>query len=533
MKDIWKAYKDTILVAGIALLFLIFLIIQHQFLYMHHDDYGYASLSYAYLVDGVSGTNYSLGQIFEFLIGHYQIWGGRILYYFFEIVLLGYTGLAGYRIVQALAIFGIFFVIYKIMCKVLENKIERWKLALTCMLLYGVIEIMTFRTGIFWISAAVSYVIPILFLLIYIYMYMFKIGKKQTNSKSKNILYMCIMGVSIFLATFSQEQVGVASLMFVLIYTVYNAIKNKKLSKLDITMSIIAVVGFAILMLAPGNQLRKEHPTSIDFYQKPLIERTFQGLKSTIEGNFGADNKIFGLFFFTTVLIANVQNIRKKYGNKWINSISILSTAGITFFMFIKTEGYFTYIYNLVSQHKYILGATILFTVLQLGLIAYTITIYLWNKKSEGIINLFYCAIISQGVMIVAPYFASRSSIVFEILYCIIGLKIIGDLYKEKDAKQIITCMMIPFLLICLLNMLMITKGYYENSYVNAQNDQKLRAVSEQIANGEEITQITLKQLPNILYSGEQPYTEGNDYIKYYIRQYYNLPENFVIDYEQ
>ena len=42
-----------------------------------------------------------------------------------------------------------------------------------------------------------------------------------------------------------------------------------------------------------------------------------------------------------------------------------------------------------------------------------------------------------------------------------------------------------------------------------------------------------LKQLPNILYSGEQPYTEGNDYIKYYIRQYYNLPEDFVINYEE
>ena len=69
MKDIWKAYKDTILVAGIAIIFIVFLIIQHQFLYMYHDDYGYASLSYAYLVDGVSGTNYSLGQVFEFKYG--------------------------------------------------------------------------------------------------------------------------------------------------------------------------------------------------------------------------------------------------------------------------------------------------------------------------------------------------------------------------------------------------------------------------------------------------------------------------------
>lgn len=532
MKDIWKAYKDTILVAGIALVFLIFLIIQHQFLYMYHDDYGYASLSYAYLVNDVSGTNYSIGQIFEFLAGHYQVWGGRILYYFFEIVLLGYTGLAGYRIVQALAIFGIFFCLYKIMHKILGEKVERWKLALVCMTLYGVIEIMTFRTGIFWISAAISYMIPILFLFIYIYMYMFKINGNETNTKAKKIIYMCIMGVCIFLATFSQEQVGVASLMFVLIYTVYNAIKNKKVSKLDIIMSIIAIIGFTILMVAPGNELRKEHPTSIEFYQKPFIERTFQGIKSTIEGNFGADNKIFGLLFFSTVLIASVQNIRKKIGIKWINYVSLLSTTGISILMIVEAEGYFSYLYGLLQPHKYILGIAILCTLVQLLLIAYSITIYLWNKKQEGLINIFYCAIISQGVMIVAPYFASRSSIIFEILYCCIALKIIGDVYKEKNAKQIVTCLMIPFLLICLLNMFTITKGYYENSKVNDENDQKLQTASEQLANGEAVTEVTLKQLPNILYSGEQPYIEGNDYIMYYMKQYYNLPEDFVIHYE-
>lgn len=533
MKDIWKAYKDTILVAGIALVFLIFLIIQHQFLYMYHDDYGYASLSYAYLVEGASGTNYSLGQVFEFLNGHYQIWGGRILFFFFEIILLGYTGLTGYRIVQVLAIFGIFFCLYKIMHKILGEKVERWKLALVCMILYGIIEIMTFRSGIFWITAAVLYVIPILFLFIYIYMYMFKIKGNEANTKAKNILYMCIMGVCIFLATFSQEQVGVASLMFVLIYTVYNAIKNKKVSRLDIVMSIIAIIGFTILMVAPGNELRKEHPTSIEFYQKPFIERTFQGIKSTIEGNFGADNKIFGLLFFSTVLIASVQNIRKKIGIKWINYVSLLSTTGISMLMLIKAEGYFSYLYSMVQQHKYILAIAILCTLLQLLLIAYSITIYLWNKKQEGLINIFYCAIISQGVMIVAPYFASRSSIIFEILYCCIALKIIGDVYKEKNAKQIVTCLMIPFLCICLLNMITITKGYYENSKVNYENNQKLQAVSEQIKNGENITEVTLKELPNILYSGEQPYTEGNDYIKYYMRQYYNLPEDFVINYEK
>ena len=80
--------------------------------------------------------------------------------------------------------------------------------------------------------------------------------------------------------------------------------------------------------------------------------------------------------------------------------------------------------------------------------------------------------------------------------------------------------------------MLTIAKGYYDNNKVNYENDKKLQTVSEQITNGENITEVTLKELPNILYSGEQPYIEGNDYIMYYMRQYYNLPQDFVIHYE-
>ena len=122
-------------------------------------------------------------------------------------------------------------------------------------------------------------------------------------------------------------------------------------------------------MIAPGNELRKEHPTSIDFYQKPLLERTIDGIQATIEGNFGENNKIFGLFFFTTVLIASVQNIRKKIGIKWINYVSLLSTTGISMLMLIKAEGYFSYLYSIVQQHRYILAIAILCTLLQLLLI--------------------------------------------------------------------------------------------------------------------------------------------------------------------
>lgn len=527
MKQYLKQHKNTIFVITIFSIFAIFLLVQHQFLYLHHDDYGYASLSYAYNVKDAQGTNYTFSQILEFLKGHYEVWGGRILFFFVEIVLLRYTGLTGFRIVQALAVFGIFFMIYKILSKVLKDKVENWKLALVVTALYGVTEILTFRTGFFWITASVLYVIPIFFLLLFAYIYSFK---TKQESKSTEIIYNIILGISIFLATCSQEQVGVASFMYIIIWTIYHIIKDKKLNKLDIILAIIGTIGFAILMLAPGNAIRKQHPTSIEFYQTPIVQRTLTGIKETIAGNFGANNKIFGIFFFSTVLLATIKGIQKKLGYKYVNYISLLSTTGIFLMMFIKSEGYFSYVYSLNNGMKYTILITGI-TLLQLALMAYNITIYLWHEKSEQILFLFYIAIISQGVMIVAPYFALRSSIIFEILYYIIGIKILGDIYSETENKEIVTYVLIPFLMICMLNMIYITKGYYNNNQVNKENHEKLLAVEKQIEQGENVTEVTLKKLPDLLYSGDQPYVEGAEYILYYMKEYYKLPDDFVIQY--
>ena len=116
MKNFFEKY-------GVGIIFLIFfliVLIQHQFMYIYHDDYGYASLSYAYNVENVEGHDVNLEQIVEFLKGHYEVWGGRILTFFYEIILLT-NGLWLYRLVQSIVITLIFFLIYKIVKKCCEN----------------------------------------------------------------------------------------------------------------------------------------------------------------------------------------------------------------------------------------------------------------------------------------------------------------------------------------------------------------------------------------------------------------------------
>ena len=61
-------------------------------------------------------------------------------------------------------------------------------------------------------------------------------------------------------------------------------------------LCLVALVGFAILMLAPGNGVRKELANS-NFYEKPFIQRTIGMYKDIVKVNFGETTRIFSLLF--------------------------------------------------------------------------------------------------------------------------------------------------------------------------------------------------------------------------------------------
>ena len=79
MKKIVRFLKQH-RVAVIFTLFFLLVLLQHQFMWLHHDDYAYASLSYVDI--GNVGNQYGISEIFQFLITHYMNWGGRVLCFF-------------------------------------------------------------------------------------------------------------------------------------------------------------------------------------------------------------------------------------------------------------------------------------------------------------------------------------------------------------------------------------------------------------------------------------------------------------------
>ncbi|MEG0872451.1 MAG: DUF6056 family protein [Clostridia bacterium] len=523
LKGICKKHS----VVMIFIVFFILVLLQHQFIYMYHDDYGYASLSYGFELESVKGMSFGLGEIFEFLIGHYLVWGGRVFTFLFEIIFLK-SGLPIFRLVQSLVITFIFLLIYLIAKRKMSTKGKTALIALFTVSCYGVFNISLLRNGMFWASASISYIFPLLPLLLFVYLY-----DKRDEIKFKNniikILFYIFCAILIFMAGFSQEQISVLIVSYMIFITFFNWKNSKKINKVDIIMLIICLVGFSLLMLAPGNNARKLNPTNMGFYNLSFIEKLSTSIPDIILNNFSIHTNAFTIMFFAGIIYICYKNLKEKSGNLLITKISTMSSMIIFLFSIIYKEGYFNKIYCLRMGPRYKVFMLIIFFI-QLAMVLYVITIYLGKRKEKSILALFYGSILSQGAMALAPYFPLRSVFMFEFIVFIVLAKILYDVFLEN--KKSLVYIVIPLLIVLLYNYIQITHGYYKNSSINRNNDEILKQTSTMIKEGEIIKEINLNKLNNPLYSGEQPYTVGNEYILKYIKQYYDLPKEIQINYQ-
>ena len=499
---------------GIVLIFVGFfllLLFQHHFIWLYHDDYGYASLSYVSKVylNSYSGYHTSLPDIFEFLQFHYMNWGGRILCFLVECLILRH-GLWLFRLIQSMVIAGIFYYIYKIITYF--TKKDDYKLAALVVALYGIFEIIVLRAGFFWISASASYVFPILPFLALVYHYTMK----------KNIPFI-VASILALVSAFSQEQISALVIAYLLLCFIWDCIETKKFNYKHIVVFLFAIAGFAVLMLAPGNAARLT--TTPEFSNLSLISKIILNYPTIILTTFGEYTRLFTLAFFTVFAIISYKNIYENDKLKILNIVSFISNAIILVFTIYFSKGYFEGLYYLKNI---ILVRNILIVVytIQLLLSLYGLCLYCIKHKMINVIFLFIAGIGSIAVMILAPYYPHRSIIPFMFI-CFIVFGYILHEYLEKK-----TILLIPVIAILFFNFALITYGYYKNNNVNKNNHETLLLMSEKIKNGEKIEQIKLKKLPDMLYACDQPYIEGFEYIQFYIKCYYQLPQEIELVYE-
>lgn len=488
----------------LCLVFSLLILIQNQYIYMYFDDWGYASLSYGWTGNEV-GMSYGLKDIFDFLSWHYMNWGGRILYFFFEIVILHWGGITAIHIIQAIIIILIGIVVGKIVAE--NNKTNVLACVALALILYGTMQIKTLKDGVYWYSASVLYVWPLLPLFLCIYLYA-KNQKKEI--KGRNIL--CILLA--FLAAFSQEQLAVVMISFTFFSVIEMWCEKKQVPGYVIGMCISSFIGGTLTIFAPGNFKR----TGIypEFYGENFLVRTIKNVGLLINSNVGAYNWVFVFIFTFFCGITMVVYFKSKK----------LAVTTVIFLCYFVGEQFMTMPKELGIIPRGIWILTYFPALVQ----------YYYKRKEYLFLKILLAGVCSQAMMIVSPTIPIRSHIMMEVILHIILIENITWIYHEMSeqgkVQRAIRLGIVIVGMYAAFNMFVVIKGYAMNYNIHQKNQSILEEVKVQYENGDNLQKVKLGKLYDDQYANMMPYQEGYKFIDEWMKAYYELPVEVEVEWE-
>lgn len=512
--------KDKVIIFLMLAIIFIILAIQHSFINMYFDDFKNASLSYGYTVPNVDGTNYSIAQILEWAYWIFFNWGGRLLYAVAFLIPLLKNGISAFMIVQAFIVTLIIFYSYKITDLYMENgeyKIIRLIILFLC---YGLIEREFVVNGLYWASASVLYIWPLLPLIMFIYYYI-QICRMNKNNKHVSKVRIAVLIILNLFVVLSQEQFCVALIGFLLFYALIDhkdQIRNY--IKVDGTLMFVALIGTAVILLAPGNFARMTE--NADFNSLSIIDKAIRNYPLILDLIFSAEMRNYNYLLLFICTCFSMKLFKK---NRLAVISVVVSILGIVFIF--------------ISGKLDLNDGTVIMlvrTIIEINiLIAYSLYFYYYHELSSSAI--LYAAGGSMLCLIMAPYIVYRTLFIYLFfVFILITIGMISSLKWISNMLNFKGVLITGYVLVITLfgyrsieNSYIITKGYYLNDYYFRYNDNALRQY--RYIEGDGTNKIRLF-LPETNYTGVMPYHNGFEHVNNWMKEYYDIPENIEIVWE-
>ncbi|RDY30232.1 DUF6056 family protein [Lachnotalea glycerini] len=506
------------------LIFFILILIQYLNVFVCYDDYGFASLSYSNSIEGVRGLHYNLRQLIKFLYLYYIDWGGRVISFGTEALLLK-NGVIVMQIAMALTVTLIMYFLYKIITIYpVKNK---WFTAIAVCSLYGLIHIGMLRDSFYWYTSAVIYVMPFMPYLIGVYFYANTVNRQIVSDNNfkpeKNLMFYIkniLIAFILFIAAFSQEQVAISLSFMIASLMIYKYLILKKLNLWDYINTASTILGTLLVVFAPGNSKRMDE--QINFYNSPLIARTLTNVDSIFKEVFGYKFIYIMTAYIMALALISMIMIIKNYGSKILNILFLLINMIILCLsLFLKMPLYAA----LENQLNKNLVMLLIFTYI--SFIIVQLTIYYLSVKKQIMLILFWASMCTIASMAFIPCITIRCYVPFVIL----SFGIITDLATTfiENIKYGIVFGMIMLLLIVPFsykNYSVILDGYQINRSYHINNDTELKNTAKKIKNGEEVKSVTLQKLNNTICSNIMQYEDGFEFVKIWMCEYYDIPQN-------
>lgn len=511
----------------ISLFFIFFFILlwQHAYIYLYHDDFGYASLSYfGDLTDDIPGHEFTFMQMMGFLRKHYLTWGGRILPFFTLLSLLRWDFWL-YRFVQSIVLTLILF----FSAKFISNRdFLKKNFLTTCILLmalYGLIPIQLHQNGTYWATAAVLYVWP--------FLWIYGAGNllNQYVANPKNKLMLIFIGFLFFAIGFSHEQIFFVAFFMLLGFLISHILEKKTAAviKADLICIAILIIGFLFLILSPGTLRRSESPIYRDFYALNLIDRIKYNFPSFLQITFGKQN----LVFFIILLITNIlylllliqKDKRGKRGLMVFAFIQFLMLVILVLLLFSSTPIIdSSWLGPIINPIEAKISYSAWFWLLFLALVSIPGFVFSYYHNKYVLYSIYAGGLFAQLTSLFIPTINFRISLIFLFsLFPFLTTMLVESL--NKIGKQSLKVFLLSgLILVSMINTGTLIAGYQKNITIHRDNQQTLVCSQVAIQQGADISIIYLKKLKDDQYAGAMPYIEGYDYINYWIKDYFKIP---------
>lgn len=486
--------------ASVFTLFAIALYLIHDLIWMYHDDFGYATLSYSTTIDGIEGQNFKQINLLAFLRNEYMNWTGRVLPFFIEANVFK-LGLPFTRFIQVIAILA---VTWMSTCLSTQDKTFPW-VAIAIAFYFCSVPVFVATGGVFWFSASISYLWGLPFLLY---------GAFRLQS-DEAFSWQAI--VTLALAALFQEQVALAALTIAGLFALHKLLEDKT-AKTFFTLGAITspiLMASIFVLLSPGNFNRRnfsQYPNDPELSIVDInLEKVSDALLSPI-GNplWQNDSSVWlcalGLSF--AVLLIITLSKKDRFTPILLAGLALWSTMSLA----------------LEWPEQNILISFIT---------AYGVCLFIVQKRrneSYIVTYVYVAAVVTLILMLVSPAVAGRQYIPFFFLMAVpVGYS--ANLILTSDYRWIGGGVILALAPVAIEQSVDIYDKYAENDIYMQANDTALRRASAGIRRGDFVEAVGLTKLPDKRYAETMPYQRPK--AEQWLRRYYILPDYVRLEWKE
>ena len=488
---------------------ILFVILElfHSFVGMYFDDYGNASLSYGYDA-GVAGMNWTMQDLGSWAKWIYLNFSGRIMCGSLLNVLfkLGH-GPHLFMAVQAGIMVLLFYVMYRITMYVTKQKYNVLMVIIPVALFFIMPSDM-YRWNLCWASASVLYIWPLLPFFTAIYLQL-QLDEEKEIAKKKRAGYGIVCVICILFSAFSHEQTGLSIAVYLVVYAIYEKIAKKRVSLQNIVLAVIGLVTYAALFLAPGNWNRLDGNT--DFAQLSFWQKIQTNFKPIMDCLFSTSFCVLYLVITVTLVCFSY----KKWKEEQKKSLLVIAVASLIMLLLV-----------MIPVVKAITVVALLLETMYLLAIFASLLCYQYEKQRDYLSILLLASAASAFCVLISPTLPLRCFTEWVLVIHIIFMVQCYDFWcvyaanskKVMQAGYVAACVGVCGLGIYQFQSLAF--GYLSNKDAHQKNEAILSNYKETQS------ELYLNKLPIDFYSPAMPYSQGFEYIEYWMKEYYDIPQN-------